>query len=102
MIKADVVVVGEQFLGALDPLTAQGLAVCTVESLRRADPIEFDADHADEADIALRQLTSGSTGVPKAVEISHAQSRRECRRVARWAGTRHRHGRLGELAAAVS
>ena len=72
MIKADVVVIGEQFLGALDPLTAQGLAVCTVESLRRADPIELDmSDHAAESDIALRQLTSGSTGVPKAVEISH-------------------------------
>ena len=72
MIKADVVVIGEQFLGALDPLTAQGLAVCTVESLRRADPIGFDmSDHAAESDIALRQLTSGSTGVPKAVEISH-------------------------------
>lgn len=72
MIKADVVVIGEQFLSALDPLTAQGLKVCTVESLRRADPIELDiTDHADEADIAMRQLTSGSTGVPKAVEISH-------------------------------
>src|SRR6478735_5257403 len=72
MIKADVVVIGEQFLGALDPLTAQGLAVCTVESLRRADPIEVDmSDHAAESDIALRQLTSGSTGMPKAVEISH-------------------------------
>ncbi len=72
MIKADVVVIGEQFLSALDPLTAHGLAVCTVASLRRADPIELDiTDHADEADIAMRQLTSGSTGVPKAVEISH-------------------------------
>ena len=72
MIKADVVVIGEQFLGALDSLAAHGLAVCTVESLRRADPIGFDmSDHAAESDVALRQLTSGSTGVPKAVEISH-------------------------------
>jgi fatty-acyl-CoA synthase len=72
MIKADVVVISEQFLDALDPLTAQGLTVCTVESLRRADPIEFDmSDHATESDVALRQLTSGSTGMPKAVEISH-------------------------------
>jgi fatty-acyl-CoA synthase len=72
MIKADVVVIGEQFLAALDPLTAQGLAVCTVVSLRCADPIDVDmSDHAAESDIALRQLTSGSTGMPKAVEISH-------------------------------
>jgi fatty-acyl-CoA synthase len=70
LIKADVVVVGGQFLAALDQLSAQQLAVCTVESLRTAEPAEFDAD-PDDTDIALRQLTSGSTGVPKAVEISH-------------------------------
>ena len=70
LIKADVVVVGGQFLAALDQLSAQQLAVCTVESLRTAEPAEFDTD-PDDTDIALRQLTSGSTGVPKAVEISH-------------------------------
>jgi len=70
LIKADVVVVGGQFLAALDHLSAQQLAVCTVESLRTAEPAEFDAE-TDDTDIALRQLTSGSTGVPKAVEISH-------------------------------
>jgi fatty-acyl-CoA synthase len=72
MIRADVVVVGEPFLIALDHLAAQNLAVCTVESLRGAEPIEPDyANDADEADIAMRQLTSGATGAPKAVEISH-------------------------------
>jgi fatty-acyl-CoA synthase len=72
MIHADVVVVGEPFLMALDRLLAHNLAVCTIESLRGAEPIgPDDADEADEADIAMRQLTSGSTGVPKAVEISH-------------------------------
>jgi fatty-acyl-CoA synthase len=69
MIRADVVVVGEPFLMALDHLAAQDLAVCTVASLRGAGPIE--PEDAAEADIALRQLTSGSTGMPKAVEISH-------------------------------
>jgi fatty-acyl-CoA synthase len=69
MIRADVVVVGEPFLMALDHLATHNLAVCTVESLRGAEPIE--PDDADEADIAMRQLTSGSTGIPKAVEISH-------------------------------
>jgi fatty-acyl-CoA synthase len=72
MIRADLVVVGEPFLMALDHLAAHELGVCTVESLRGAEPIEpDDADDADEADIAMRQLTSGSTGIPKAVEISH-------------------------------
>jgi fatty-acyl-CoA synthase len=68
-IRADVVVVGAPFLMALDHLAAQGVAVCTVESMRGAGSIE-PAD-ADEGDIAMRQLTSGSTGIPKAVEISH-------------------------------
>ncbi|MGB7110184.1 MAG: fatty acyl-AMP ligase [Mycobacterium sp.] len=69
MIRADVVVVGEPFLMALDHLAARGVAVCTVECMRGAGSIE--PEDADEADIALRQLTSGSTGIPKAVEISH-------------------------------
>ncbi len=70
LINADVVVVGGQFLAALDHHSAQQLAVCTVDSLRTATPIEFDTE-TNDTDIALRQLTSGSTGVPKAVEISH-------------------------------
>ena len=74
LIRADVVVVGEPFLTALEHLAAHlgadGVAVCTVESMRGAEPIE--PEDTAEADIAVRQLTSGSTGIPKAVEISHA------------------------------
>src|SRR6478736_4619370 len=69
MIRADLVVGGAPFLMAQDQLAARNLAVCTVESLHGAEPIE--PENADEADIAMRQLTSGSTGIPKAVEISH-------------------------------
>jgi len=72
LVDADVVVVGEPFSRALDQLAGHGVTVCTVESLREAEPIELGAeDDAAETDIALRQLTSGSTGVPKAVEIRH-------------------------------
>ncbi|HET7665982.1 MAG TPA: long-chain-fatty-acid--CoA ligase [Mycobacterium sp.] len=71
-IHADMVVVGGPFVMAMDQLLAHHLAVYAVDSLRCGEPIELDADAADEADIAIRQLTSGSTGVPKAVEISHA------------------------------
>ena len=69
MIRADVVVVGEPFLMAMEHLAAHDVAVCTVESMRGAEPIE--PDDTAEADIAMRQLTSGSVGIPKAVEISH-------------------------------
>ena len=99
MIRADLVVVGEPFLIAQDHLTAHNLAVCTVESLRGVEPIELD--DADEADIAMRQLTSGSTGIPKAVEISHGNF--AANTVAMCAGldVRGRPGGIPELAAAV-
>jgi len=72
LVDADAVVVGEPFSKVLDQLAGHGVTVCTVESLREAEPIELGAeDDAAETDIALRQLTSGSTGVPKAVEIRH-------------------------------
>jgi fatty-acyl-CoA synthase len=71
-INADLIVVGGPFVMAMDQLSAHNLTVCTVESLQYGEPIEVDPDEAVEADIAIRQLTSGATGVPKAVEISHA------------------------------
>ncbi|WP_099023749.1 fatty acyl-AMP ligase [Mycolicibacterium palauense] len=73
MIDAHLVVVGQPFLAAADHLRSQGLPVCTVGSLRGGTPLDFGPDlHARESDVALLQLTSGSTGMPKAVEITHA------------------------------
>ncbi|MGD9622853.1 MAG: long-chain-fatty-acid--CoA ligase [Mycolicibacterium sp.] len=73
MVRADVVVVGEAFLSAADHLSAHNLAVCGIASLSESAPIDpAEIDEAEETDIALRQLTSGSTGAPKAVEISHS------------------------------
>ncbi|BDB45678.1 MULTISPECIES: fatty acyl-AMP ligase [Mycobacterium] len=69
MLRVAGVVVGVPFEMAAPPLAEQGLPVWSVDSLREAGPIALV--QADEADIALRQLTSGSTGIPKAVEISH-------------------------------
>ncbi len=69
MLNVPLVVLGDPFEMAADALAAEGLCVCTVESLRGAGPIALV--DTDDSDIAMRQLTSGSTGIPKAVEISH-------------------------------
>lgn len=69
MLGAALVVIGEPFDMATNALAAAGLAVCTVDSLRSDGPIALE--EIDDTDIAMRQLTSGSTGMPKAVEISH-------------------------------
>ena len=69
MIEARAVVVSDPFLAAIPVLQERGVKVVTVEELLAADPI--DPIETDEDDVALMQLTSGSTGSPKAVVITH-------------------------------
>jgi fatty-acyl-CoA synthase len=69
MIDAKAVVVSDPFMAAAPLLVQLGMPVLTIEQLldgRAIDPVETDDD-----DVALLQLTSGSTGFPKAVRISH-------------------------------
>ena len=69
MIEAKAVIVSEPFLVAIPVLEEKGIKVLTVGDLLAADPI--DPVETGEDDLALMQLTSGSTGSPKAVQITH-------------------------------
>jgi fatty-acyl-CoA synthase len=68
MIAADTVIVSDPFTAAIPVLEERGITVLTVQGLLSADPI--DPVDTDEDDVALMQLTSGSTGSPKAVQIT--------------------------------
>lgn len=69
MIEAKAVIVSEPFNVAIPVLEEKGLLVLTVADLLTAEPI--DPIDVGEDELALMQLTSGSTGSPKAVQITH-------------------------------
>src|ERR1700721_1395377 len=69
MIEAHAVIVAEPFLVAIPVLEEKGIKVLKIGDLLESEPI--DPVETDEDDLALMQLTSGSTGSPKAVQITH-------------------------------
>ena len=73
MIEARAVVVSDPFMAALPVLQEKGVPVLTVAELLDAEPT--DPVETGEDDVALMQLTSGSTGSPKAVQITHRNIR---------------------------
>jgi fatty-acyl-CoA synthase len=81
MIGAALTIVGPPFQAAGAPLSAAGQNVLTVAELRTGTAIE--PLHPDESTVAMHQLTSGSTGSPKAVQmtgspvVGRTNSRRE-------------------------
>jgi fatty-acyl-CoA synthase len=68
-LGASAVIVSDPFMAAAPVLSERGVTVLVIADLLAADPI--DPLVADEDDVALLQLTSGSTGPPKAVRITH-------------------------------
>ncbi len=69
MIGANAVVLSDPFMAAGPLLSELGLRVLPIGQLLDGRPI--DPVETDDEDLALLQLTSGSTGSPKAVRISH-------------------------------
>lgn len=69
MIGAQTVVISDPFLAAAPLLSQLGVRVLIIEQLLDSCPI--DPVETDDDDVALLQLTSGSTGSPKAVRITH-------------------------------
>jgi fatty-acyl-CoA synthase len=69
VIEARLVIISDPFMAVAPLLQELGLRVVTVEQLLAGDPI--DPVDTGEDDVALMQLTSGSTGSPKAVRVTH-------------------------------
>ncbi len=69
MIGARTVVISEPFMAAGPLLSQLGMRVLTIDELLAGAPID-PIETADD-DVALLQLTSGSTGSPKAVQVLH-------------------------------
>jgi fatty-acyl-CoA synthase len=69
MIEAKTVIVSDLFMAAAPLLQQRGVRALTITQLLAADAI--DPVETAENDLALMQLTSGSTGSPKAVQITH-------------------------------
>ncbi|NNH70074.1 fatty acyl-AMP ligase [Nocardia uniformis] len=70
MIEARAVVLGAPFELAAPILLERGIDVVLIDDLRTGE--DTDPLPTSESDIALQQLTSGSTGSPKAVRITHS------------------------------
>ncbi|KMV23000.1 long-chain fatty acid--CoA ligase [Mycobacterium heckeshornense] len=69
VVEARAVIISDPFMAAAPLLADLGMQVLTVDQLLAADPI--DPVDTGEDDAALLQLTSGCTGSPKAVRITH-------------------------------
>ncbi|MDJ0427599.1 fatty acyl-AMP ligase [Rhodococcus fascians] len=69
MIAAKAVILGAPFDIAAPVLVERGITVLKIDEMKSGRDI--DPVPTAETDIALQQLTSGSTGSPKAVRITH-------------------------------